>query len=96
MGIKEEGGIKKDTREDSKGRTVSKRKIRELVESVDPEERLDDEVEDVSQRVVVDIVELVLMRIGCSCCSILPTSLSIQSRGSRVNSRNIEALIGSK
>lgn len=38
----------KDMREDSKGRTVSKRKIRELVESVDPEERLNDDVEDVS------------------------------------------------
>ena len=37
----------KDTREDSKGRTVSKRKIRELVESVDPDERLNDDVEDV-------------------------------------------------
>lgn len=41
------GGAKKDTREDSKGRTVSKRKIRELVESVDPDERLNDDVEDV-------------------------------------------------
>lgn len=63
MGIKDEGGIKKDTREDSKGRTVSKRKIRELVESVDPEERLDDEVEDVS-RPSPDTEESVLMPVG--------------------------------
>lgn len=41
------GGGGKDLRADSKGRTVSKRKIRELVESVDREERLSDEVEDV-------------------------------------------------
>lgn len=40
----------KDSRpDDSQGRTVSKRKIRELVESIDPEERLSDEVEDVSR-----------------------------------------------
>lgn len=39
----------KDLRsDDSKGRTVNKRKIRELVEAVDPQERLTDEVEDVS------------------------------------------------
>lgn len=47
-GAKKEEGVGKDMREDSKGRTVSKRKIRELVESVDPEERLSDDVEDVS------------------------------------------------
>lgn len=41
----------KDLRpDDSQGRTVSKRKIREMVESIDPEERLSDEVEDVSSR----------------------------------------------
>lgn len=40
--------VKKEERADSSaGRTVRKRKIRELVESVDPEERLSDDVEDV-------------------------------------------------
>lgn len=51
LGRKDGGAAAKrerDTREDSKGRTVSKRKIRELVESVDEEERLNDDVEDVS------------------------------------------------
>ena len=37
-----------DKREDdSAGRTVRKRKVRELVEGIDPDERLDDDVEDV-------------------------------------------------
>ena len=36
-----------ERKDDSQGRTVSKRKIRELVESVDPEEKLSDEVEEV-------------------------------------------------
>lgn len=49
LGMKDaQGNVLKDMREDSKGRTVSKRKIRELVEGVDPEERLSDDVEDVS------------------------------------------------
>ena len=38
--------VRKDLRPDSTGRTVSKRKLRDLVESVDPEERLSDDVEE--------------------------------------------------
>lgn len=52
-GMKREDGanaLLKDMREDSRGRTVSKRKIRELVQGVDPEEMLSDDVEDVSMR----------------------------------------------
>ena len=77
-------GVGKDMREDSKGRTVSKRKIRELVESVDPEERLSDDVEDVSSSRVLgrgrEADE------GRSCCWRLRTSSSTRSLASGASS----------
>ncbi|GAA5999193.1 transcription initiation factor TFIID subunit 12 [Rhodotorula paludigena] len=55
----------KDNRpDDSKGRTVSKRKIRELVEAVDPEERLSDEVEDLLLEICDEFIDSVT-RFGC-------------------------------
>ncbi|GAA5980648.1 hypothetical protein JCM11641_000162 [Rhodosporidiobolus odoratus] len=55
----------KDARgDDSKGRTVSKRKIRELVEAVDPEERLSDEVEDLLLEICDEFIDSVT-RFGC-------------------------------
>ncbi|BGP18355.1 hypothetical protein JCM10213_008527 [Rhodosporidiobolus nylandii] len=55
----------KDMRaDDSKGRTVSKRKIRELVEGVDPQERLSDEVEDLLLEICDEFIDSVT-RFGC-------------------------------
>ncbi|BGP09937.1 Transcription initiation factor TFIID subunit 12 [Rhodotorula toruloides] len=55
----------KDMRpDDSQGRTVSKRKIRELVESIDPEERLSDEVEDLLLEICDEFIDSVT-RFGC-------------------------------
>ncbi|KAL8278282.1 hypothetical protein RQP46_009314 [Phenoliferia psychrophenolica] len=55
----------KEKREDnSQGRTVSKRKIRELVESVDPEERLTDEVEELLLSVADEFIDSIT-RFGC-------------------------------
>jgi transcription initiation factor TFIID subunit 12 len=79
-------GRHKDLREDSKGRTVSKRKIRELVESVDPEERLNDDVEDVSVALFLQSEYVMTNKDhDDSFYWRLRTSLSIQLRGSHVN-----------
>ncbi|CEQ40034.1 SPOSA6832_01612, partial [Sporobolomyces salmonicolor] len=62
---KAEGIPNKEMRtDDSKGRTVSKRKIRELVEAVDPEERLSDEVEDLLLEICDEFIDSVT-RFGC-------------------------------
>ena len=53
-------------REDSKGRTVSKRKVRELLAQVDPEERLDDEVEDVRFFLFIFIFSRARSSLACS------------------------------
>ncbi|KWU42837.1 hypothetical protein RHOSPDRAFT_20434 [Rhodotorula sp. JG-1b] len=50
--------------DDSKGRTVNKRKIRELVEAVDPQERLTDEVEDLLLEICDEFIDSVT-RFGC-------------------------------
>lgn len=79
-------GRHKDLREDSKGRTVSKRKIRELVESVDPEERLNDDVEDVSVALFLQSEYVITNKDhDDSFYWKLRTSLSIPLRGSHVN-----------
>ncbi|GAA6033945.1 hypothetical protein JCM8097_000421 [Rhodosporidiobolus ruineniae] len=64
-GVVKEALPNKDQRaDDSKGRTVSKRKIRELVEAVDPEERLSDEVEDLLLEICDEFIDSVT-RFGC-------------------------------
>ncbi|GAA5919224.1 hypothetical protein JCM5296_006271 [Sporobolomyces johnsonii] len=62
---KAEGIPNKELRaDDSKGRTVNKRKIRELVEAVDPEERLSDEVEDLLLEICDEFIDSIT-RFGC-------------------------------
>ncbi|GAA5842651.1 hypothetical protein JCM11251_007751 [Rhodosporidiobolus azoricus] len=64
-GVKQEALPSREFRaDDSKGRTVSKRKIRELVEGVDPEERLSDEVEDLLLEICDEFIDSVT-RFGC-------------------------------
>lgn len=85
----------RQNRKNTPGEQSMRRSIQDLVSSIDPNVKVDPEVEDV--RVYISYtVPLCLMLASCSCCLRLPTSLLIRSPIFRAGWPNIVAETPSK